>query len=223
MKLKHLSFNPKFVNRKFTSILIAMIVMMVLAFALSATIPAAVQAQATATATNTATTAPTNTPTPTALATALANTSGNGFVQYLRCGSYSFGQVTPGACLSIFNGSDIEVFSSTGRRTWYLDGETGQVTRYTGGTGADKCWKGQQTVLGSATVIPATLTAVGISTPAWVSEGFAASPGNTYWQHSHTNAAGVVTLNVYQNILSGTVTPQAATTSVAIDYEVCGN
>lgn len=89
--------------------------------------------------------------------------------------------------------------------------------------GGVKCYKGQQTVLGAATVIPATVTALGVTTPTWFNESFAASPGDTYWQSSHTNAAGVVTINVYQRMLSGTVTPQAATTSVALDYEICGN
>lgn len=86
-----------------------------------------------------------------------------------------------------------------------------------------KCYKGQQSVLGAATAIPATLTAAGISTPTWADQSFAAAPGDTYWQSYHTNSAGVVTFGVYQQLLSGTVTPQAATTTVALDYEVCGN
>lgn len=85
-----------------------------------------------------------------------------------------------------------------------------------------KCYKGQQTVLGAATAIPATLTAVGITTPTWADQSLAAAPGNTYWQTYHTNSAGVVTFGVYQAMLAGTVTPQAATTAVALDYEVCG-
>lgn len=89
--------------------------------------------------------------------------------------------------------------------------------------GGIKCYKGQQTVLGVATAIPATLTAAGISTPTWADQSFAAAPGNTYWQSYHTNSAGVVTFGVYQAITAGTVTPQAATTAVAVDYEICGN
>lgn len=112
------------------------------------------------------------------------------------------------------------VFSVSGAGNTTIGGTLGVTGLVT--INGVKCYKGQQSVLGAATAIPATLTAAGISTPAWVSQSFAASPGDTYWQHSHTNAAGVVTFNVYQRLLSGTVTPQAATTTVALDYEVCG-
>ena len=100
-------------------------------------------------------------------------------------------------------------------------GNSGAVT-ISGPINGVKCYKGQQTVLGSATAIPATLTAAGISTPTWADQSFAAAPGNTYWNSAHTNSAGVVTFSVYQALLSGTVTPQAATTAVALDYEICG-
>lgn len=115
------------------------------------------------------------------------------------------------------NSTPVAAVDGSGNATF-----SGNLT-VTGNINGVKCYKGQQTVLGAATAIPATLTAAGISTPTWAEEGFAASPGDTYWNHSHTNAAGVVTFNVYQNMLSGTVTPQAATTSVALDYQVCGN
>lgn len=187
----------------------------------SATVPAAVAMQATATPTNTSTPVPTNTPTPTFIATGLPNPAANGFLQYLICGEQSYGRITPGACLQIYNGSDIEVFSQAGARTWYLDGETGSTS---GGQGlGNRCVRGQQSVIGAATVIPATLTAAGITTPSWAMHSMAGDIGNTHHSASHSNASGVVTLKVWNNMLSGTVTPQAATTTVAIDYEVCGN
>ena len=91
-----------------------------------------------------------------------------------------------------------------------------------GTTNGYYCTNGSQTVLGAATVIPATVTAAGISTPVFVQASMSAAPGNTYWREYSTNISGTVTLGVYQNILSGTVTPQAATTAVAVDYVVCG-
>ncbi len=91
-----------------------------------------------------------------------------------------------------------------------------------GTTNGYYCTNGSQTITGSATAIPATLTAAGITTPVFVQHSIAASPGNTYWRDYHINAGGVITIGLYQNILSGTVTPQAATTAVAVDYVVCG-
>lgn len=91
-----------------------------------------------------------------------------------------------------------------------------------GTTNGYYCTNGSQTVLGAATVIPATVTAAGISTPVFVQASMSAAPGNTYWREYSTNISGTVTLGVYQNILSGTVTPQAATTAVAVDYVICG-
>lgn len=91
-----------------------------------------------------------------------------------------------------------------------------------GTTNGYYCTNGSQTVLGAATVIPATVTAAGISTPVFVQASMSAAPGNTYWREYSTNISGTITLGVYQNILSGTVTPQAATTAVAVDYVVCG-
>lgn len=73
------------------------------------------------------------------------------------------------------------------------------------------------TVLGAATV-----TAPGITTPQAVQQSLNADPGNTYWNSSHTNSSGVVTVKVWQNMLSGTVTPQAATTAVAMDVCIVG-
>ena len=91
-----------------------------------------------------------------------------------------------------------------------------------GTTNGYYCTNGSQTVLGAATVIPATLTAAGISTPVFAQSSMSAAPGNTYWRDYTTNISGTITLGVYQNILSGTVTPQAATTAVAMDYMICG-
>lgn len=113
------------------------------------------------------------------------------------------------------------VFSVSGAGNTTIGGTLGVTGLVT--INGVKCYKGQQAVLGAATAIPATLTAAGITTPTWANQNFAASPGDTYWTHSHTIGAGVVTFNTYQRLLSGTVTPQAATTTVALDYEICGN
>lgn len=202
--------------------IIAFIVIAMFLFVTSA--PNVAFAQATVTPTNTLTPSPTPTLTPTPLATGLANPSGN--VQYMICGRYSFGEVTPGACLQVYNGSDIEVFSSAGRRTWYLDGETGNVTVYgsiSEGASGVKCVDGEQSFIGSATVIPATLTAAGISTPRAALMSFASSPNNDHALLWSTSSGGAVTLNAGQAILGATLTPQAATTTVSTEYRVCGN
>lgn len=182
----------------------------------SATVPAALAMQATATPTNTFTPVPTNTPTPTFIATGIANPAANGFLQYLICGEQSYGRITPGACLQIYNGSDIEVFSQAGRRTWYLDGETGNSSA-SQGLGS-RCVRGTQNVIGAATVIPATLTAAGIATPSFVVTGLGTDATGDGLHLTHTRASGVVTLKVWSSAL----TPVAATTVVAVDYEVCG-
>lgn len=183
---------------------------------------AAVNAQATATPTNTFTPSPTNTLTPTPLATGIANPQGSGFVQYLICGNYSFGQITPGSCLQVYNGSDIEVFSSAGRRTWYLDGETGNVTAFgsvSSGASGWKCVHGTQSITGSGTAIPATLTAAGISTPQVVIPAISGNTTGDINSVSASRGSGVVTFLVWNSAL----TPVAASGAATIDYQVCGN
>lgn len=84
-------------------------------------------------------------------------------------------------------------------------------------------WCGVQTVNGSATVIPATLTAAGITTPrapvATLGQDITLD-GNAV---TVANASGVVTLKVWQLRTAATTTPQAGTTPAVVDYCVDGN
>ncbi len=84
-------------------------------------------------------------------------------------------------------------------------------------------WCGVQSVNGVATVIPATLTAAGVTTPRApvVSLGQDITlDGNSV---TVSNASGVVTLKVWQLRTAATTTPQAATTPVTVNYCVDGN
>lgn len=174
-------------------------------------------ANAQQTSTPTLTPTATSTVTPTRVATSAPMVQGNGLVQYLQCGYYGFGVITAGDCVQIHNGSDISTYNTAGQRTFFLDGETGLAAQ---GVGGIKCVQGSQSVTGSATVIPATLTAAGISTPQFVTKGLAADPVGNYNLVTHTNAAGVVTLKVWGLVAQ---TPVANTTPVAVDYQVCGS
>lgn len=84
-------------------------------------------------------------------------------------------------------------------------------------------WCGTQNVTGAATVIPATLTAAGVTTP----RAPVASLGTDITLDADnitvSNASGVVTLKVWQLRTAATTTPQAATTPVAVNYCVDGN
>jgi hypothetical protein len=84
-------------------------------------------------------------------------------------------------------------------------------------------WCGSQSVNGSATVIPATLTAAGITTPrapvATLGQDITLD-GNSV---TVSNAANVVTVKVWQLRTAATTTPQAATTPVTVNYCVDGN
>lgn len=209
-------------NRKLIGIIAAGLALLIIGLFLFATVPAAVMAQATATPTATFTPSSTATLTPSPIATGLPNPVGGGFVQYLRCGAYNFGEITPGACLQIYNGSDIEGFSAAGRRTYLMDAETGDVTIYgrlSQGPLSVKCVRGEQSITGSGTAIPATLTAAGISTPQFVQATLGQAITGDANLVSATHGSGVVTLLVYNSAL----TPVAASGAAVVDYEICGN
>jgi len=87
----------------------------------------ALQSTATATATATAT----NTPTPTAtpIATALPMfQSLTGFAQGQRVGQYGISVTTSGDAFQGAAGSGISLYSSTGRQTFHVAGDTGKIT-----------------------------------------------------------------------------------------------
>lgn len=183
-----------------------------------------VHAQATATPTNTNTPSPTPTLTPTPIATGLANPQGGGFLQYLRCGAYSFGVITPGACLQVYNGSDMEAFSAAGARTFFMDGETGNVTTagtftVTGAVNGYKCVHGSQSITGSGTAIPATMTAAGISTPSIILASLNSASTGDLHHVSAVTSGGAVTLQVWNSAL----TPAASSGAATVAYEICGN
>lgn len=90
------------------------------------------------------------------------------------------------------------------------------------GASAQKCITGQQSYIGSATVIPATLTAAGITTPFPAIGSINQGPNNNVNLLSSTSTSGVVTLNAWQAILGATLTPVASTTTVAETYTICG-
>ncbi len=175
-------------------------------------------ALAQATDTPTPTNTPTNTPTPTVTPFPVSRVGAVGGTWLCRVNTID--------CIQSRNGGGIHFYGSNGALTFSVSAANGNIVttgRLAQGPQGIKCVNGQQTVLGAATAIPATLTAAGIATPVFAQAEFNADPGNTYWTHSHTNSSGVVTFKVWQNMLSGTVTPQAATTGVAMDYTVCGN
>lgn len=207
--------------RKRLAVIVTLFVLFGAMMFLFATVPAAVNAQATATPTQTPTTAPTDTPTPTPIATGLPNPQGGGFLQYLRCGEYSFGLVTPGACLQTYNGSDIEMFSAAGARTIFVDGETGNITSIgaiaQGSTGV-KCVSGTQAITGSGTVVPGTLSGAGISTPSAVMASLASDSTGDLHHVSTTKSSGVVTLKLWNSAL----TPVASSGAGTVDFIVCG-
>lgn len=226
MKIKNIGINRQFIRQlarhKGVQFAVGFAAFLLIVLFLTATGPAAVYAQATPTATLTNTPAPTNTLTPTPIATGIANASANGLLQYLICGEYSFGRVTPGACVQIYNGSDIEVKASTGRTTWLLDGETGNVTTFgaiSQGPSALKCAYGSQSITGSGTVVAATPAAMGITTPVYVLQSLAEDSTGAKHHTSSTNAAGVVTLKVWDSAL----TPAASGSAAVVNYTVCGN
>lgn len=71
-------------------------------------------------------------------------------------------------------------------------------------------------------LVPATLSAAGITTPQPAMLTFAQAPNNNNAMLSSTTSGGAVTLNAWQAILGATTTPVAATTTVATQYRVCG-
>lgn len=84
-------------------------------------------------------------------------------------------------------------------------------------------WCGAQSVNGSATVIPATLTAAGITTPRAPVASLGADITIDGDSVTTANSAGVVTLKVWQLRTAATTTPQAATTPITINYCIDGN
>lgn len=90
------------------------------------------------------------------------------------------------------------------------------------GASTQKCVGGQQSFIGSATVIPATLTAAGITTPFPAVMTINQGPNNNNGLLASTSSSGVVSMNAYQAILGATLTPVAATTTTAVTYYVCG-
>gem|GEM_PF-4191791 len=84
-------------------------------------------------------------------------------------------------------------------------------------------WCGTQNVTGSATVIPATLAAAGITTPRAPVASLGADITLDGDNVTTSNASGVVTLKVWQLRTAATTTPQAATTAIAVNYCVDGN
>lgn len=84
-------------------------------------------------------------------------------------------------------------------------------------------WCGVQSVTGAATVIPATLTAAGVTTP----RAPVASLGQDITLDADSvttsNSAGVVTLKVWQLRTAATTTPQAASGAATVNYCVDGN
>lgn len=113
-------------------------------------------------------------------------------------------------------GRDIVLYSDEGTtQKFSVDGATGLIT-----SAGIKCVKGSQSVVaGSATVIPATLTAAGITTPTWSRAQIAVALTGDADKASTTNSAGVITLLLYNSAL----TPAASTTTTAANYEVCGS
>jgi hypothetical protein len=220
MKGFQFHLNRKFINRKTLAIIVAFVLIAsaLLVFVMSA--PPSVQAQSTVTPSPTPTAANTATLTPTAIATGVANPAGNG-IQYLICGRYGFGNITPGACLQIYNGSDSEGYATTGRRTYLMDAETGNVTIYGSlaqGTTGTKCVSSTQSITGSGTVVPGTLSGAGISTPSAVMASLASDSTGDLSHVSTTKASGVVTLKVWNSAL----TPAASSGAANVDFIVCG-
>ncbi len=84
-------------------------------------------------------------------------------------------------------------------------------------------WCGVQTVNGAATVIPATLTAAGITTPRAPVATLGQDITLDANQVTVSNAAGVVTIKVWQLRTAATLTPQAATTPAVANVCVDGN
>jgi hypothetical protein len=84
-------------------------------------------------------------------------------------------------------------------------------------------WCGAQSVNGAATVIPATLTAAGITTPVAPVAALGADITLDGDSVTTANASGVVTLKVWQLRTAATTTPQAATTPITVNYCVSGN
>lgn len=203
-----------------------LVIVALLALFVLASPPPVAHAQATATPTDTLT--PTNTPTltPTPVNTPYPLSAGGGLIQYLKCGAYNFGVTTPGDCVQAWNGSTMHFYSAAGLNTFSVDGATGNIT--TTGTlsvggeiteSGTNCAKGQTNVAsGSATVSAVTLSALGITTPTWADASLAVAATGDAENVSHTNSAGVVTLLVKNSAL----TPAAATTTTAVDWEVCG-
>jgi len=118
------------VSNKRSAILIAVsLVLALLAFSLY-NAPRTL-AQSTATATNTPTNTRTPTPTSTPIATPLPlSQSVAGFTYGTRCGQYGLTLSTAGDCFQALNGSGISLYSAAGRRTFHVDGETGNVDIY---------------------------------------------------------------------------------------------
>lgn len=82
-----------------------------------------------------------------------------------------------------------------------------------------KCVNGSQSITGAGTAIPATLTAAGISTPSFVQVTLLTDPNGDVSNVSSTNAAGVVTLKVWNSAL----TPVASSGAATVNYNICGN
>ena len=147
-------------------------------------------------------------------------------------------------CVEAWNGANLIVYSDNGTtQKFKVTGSNGNMTvggditvtgvittngGYVGITPvatatARPHWCSVQTVNGAATVIPATLTAAGVSTPRAV----VASLGQDITLDGNlvttSNTGGVVTLKVWQLRAAATTTPQAATTPVTVDYCVDGN
>jgi len=168
------------------------------------------------TATPTATSAATNTPTPTAT---MVNTpqpllsDPATFAAGYRVGSYAGGAtpVMAGSAFQIYEGASIDIYSTTGRNTFRVNGETGDVTAYgsiIATTGINiNCAKNNITGTLTATPIagatPVNNPVVSIA----AITGDAAHPYGSY-------TGGVFTLGVMNTAL----TPTANTTPVAVEW-----
>ena len=176
------------------------------------------------TATSTPTNTPTSTPTPTntPIATPISMIQGAGYIQAVRCGAYGITPVATGDCFQGQDGGGLSLYSAEGGQVVHVNGETGQINAssivlttpiaVSNPGSAPNCQK-VNVAAGSATLVPGTY-------PTAVSMGVGTLNGT----YSNDNAggvnvvagSGVVTVNVYQRMLTGTVTPQAATTTVAV-------
>lgn len=212
-------------NRKTLFSFLAVAIVFVTLFALSTARAPLVHAQTTATPTNTLT--PTNTPTttPTAVSTLFPMVQGNGLVSTFTCNTGRYPTPAPGDCIQLRTGS-IHAYDSNGNLTFSVDGATGNLSiagSFTrGGFTTNKCAQFAQTFTGAATVVPATLTAAGITTPQPALLTFAQGPSQNNALLSSTTSGGVTTINAWQAITGATITPQAATTPVVVQVTVCG-